>query len=83
MIEGTLIINLDPPYIGFAHQDNYINNSQKKHSWRHCSLDEIKDLLVELQVVSSQQHWPLRECVLRLPLRVPKSVMVRLGLASQ
>jgi len=83
MIEGMLVINLEPPYIGFSESsDAAAGSGSPSYEWRHCSQDDIRDLLIELGVISTTQSWPPRECLLRLTLPVPKKALKRLGLAN-
>src|SRR5271165_2695112 len=83
MIDGMLVINLDPASIGFspAMEGHAENNAQISH-WRSCSVEDIRHLLLELDAITPDQVWPPRECVLRLSIRLPKSVIKRLDLAS-
>jgi hypothetical protein len=83
MIEGILLVNLDPPYIGFSEASQ---GSQKADSrvdvWRHCSVAEIKELLIDLEAILPDQPWPPRECVLRLQVSWSKEELTRLCLLN-
>lgn len=83
MIEGTLVINLDPPYMGFLPK----SSSQFSHymdadTWCNCTLEQIKSLLIDLDVITPAQHWPPRECILRLPVVLPRERLAKHGLAT-
>jgi hypothetical protein len=82
MIQGLLTINLDPSYISFLQTTEYADEDHSRlESFRHCSLDEIRNLLIALEALTPEQTWPLRECVLRLHLNLPLSALISLGLA--
>jgi len=60
MINGTLIVNLDPPYLAFnreaAQQDG------RNGCWqRYCTPAEIQALLLDLEAISPDQSWPIHE----------------------
>lgn len=81
MIEGILLINLDPPYIAFSQAPQSSQNSDSKiDEWRPCSVDEIRQLLIELDAILPHHPWPPQEIVLRLPITLPKSELARLSL---
>lgn len=73
-IYGLLHVNLDPPYLGFSAGDT----SNGKHS----SLEEMRDLLIELEAVEEDHQWP-KEYQLRLSGRFPKAKLVKYGLVSE
>ncbi len=86
MIEGTLVINLEPPYMGFLPKPcgQPINavGDLKNYTWHYCTQTQIKDLLVELGVISTGQLWPPRECILRLPVVLPMKSLTKHGLLN-
>ncbi len=88
MIQGILIINFDPAYIGFTPSSEDGGVHQLKR--RYCSLEEIRSLLIEMDVIHESQSWPPRDLILRLPVKMSKELLekfaldeaARLGLAS-
>lgn len=84
MIEGTLLINLDPPYMAFTPKvsGQSINGGASDNIRCDCTQAQIKDLLVELDVISPYQQWPLRECILRLPVVLPAKILAKHGLLN-
>ena len=76
MIEGILTVNLDPPYCSFhSHTTgfHYIRSAE-------CTVDEIRAILLELGAISSSQHWPMKECFVRLTGRFSEAQLGELGL---
>lgn len=55
-MNGTLTINLDPPYMQFQH------TATGSFRMRYCSLEEIEAILNEL----GASCWPLKECFVRV-----------------
>lgn len=83
MIEGTLVINLDPPYIGFfPNRQSQPMLCPEADSWSYCTQQQIKELLIDLDVIQANQHWPPRECILRLPIALPKVKLAKHGLTK-
>lgn len=84
MIEGILVINLDPPYMGFFEKDDakLAGDLPSRMLWRDCSLYELRDLLIDLEAITAPQAWPPRECILRLPVLLPRAKLVKHGLAG-
>lgn len=80
MIEGTLIVNFEPPYIGFSMPREIGQKPLVNDLWRYCSKEEIRDLLIELDVISANQAWPPRDLILRLPVNLPRKVLENLNL---
>ena len=79
MIEGILIVNFEPAFIGFS-SSNEMEKTQATR--RYCSKEEIRSLLVELNVIDENQYWCPREVILRLPVKMPKAVLERLQLST-
>ncbi|MBX9770767.1 MAG: hypothetical protein K2X29_05320 [Candidatus Obscuribacterales bacterium] len=81
MIRGILTINLDPPYVGFL-PDPHIQpaSSLPIHSWHHCTVDEIRNLLMDAEAISPEHSWPPRECILHLPIVLSKTTLAKHGL---
>jgi hypothetical protein len=65
MIEGTLTVNLDPPYLGFR-----VEAEDKIYS-RSCSREDIREILTEFGGL----NWPLKDCVIRMPARFSKDAI--------
>ncbi|HEY9758753.1 MAG TPA: hypothetical protein V6C97_26535 [Oculatellaceae cyanobacterium] len=76
MIAGILIINLDPPYMGFAPCEQAVPGE----SWCHCNHEQIRNLLLDLNIITINDPWPVRECFLRMPITLPKSTLLKHGL---
>ncbi len=70
-IEGVLLINLDPPYLGFA--------TDKGTLWKHSSKDELLQFLVAVDAAEAGIRLP-RECQVRLPGRYSKDKLREYGL---
>lgn len=58
MIDGTLTVNLEPPYLAFC-------DKAGNHYSRNCSFEEIQDMLADL----GNLNWPLRDCFVRIPMQ--------------
>jgi hypothetical protein len=78
MIEGTLVVNLDPPYMGFLLNTDACENC----TWCYCTLEQMRDFLVELGLIHKAQQWPPREYILRLPARLPINSLAKHGLLN-
>lgn len=74
MINGILVINLDPPYAGFSGEDG--------HSRKNCTVDELTALLADLGGLVPGQSWPPREFVLRVSGRFSRDALHRFGLVK-
>jgi len=79
MIEAVLIINLEPPFMGCSPGKD---EHPKTMQWHNCTQEEIRSLLVELKVISLEQKWPPRDCVIRLRGTYPTSVLAKFGLVD-
>lgn len=73
MVQGTLSVNLEPPYIG-------LKAEHAREIRRSCTVEEIKKILLALKIITPQQHWPPKDCVMRLPGQFPGAVLARFGL---
>lgn len=85
MIEGTLVVNLDPPYMGFLPKTSVdtINTAACANcTWCYCTLEQMRDFLVELGLIHPAQQWPSREYILRLPSRLPIRSLAKHGLLN-
>lgn len=82
MVEGMLIINLDPPYVGFTSDVKY-SPLQKESCWHNSTEHEIKELLHELGVLQDGRTWPPEEYVARVPVRLSGAELERLGIRHQ
>lgn len=78
MLEGHLIVNFEPAYIGFAPVKNAVNVYSLRR--RYCSIEEIRTLLLDLDVITPAQNWPPRELILRLPVSISSSVLEKMQL---
>lgn len=59
MIQGILVINLDPPYVGFS-QNSALHGTAIAgvDTWRHCTIDQIKNQVIDLNALTPLQQWP-------------------------
>ncbi|MBX9687683.1 MAG: hypothetical protein K2X27_13330 [Candidatus Obscuribacterales bacterium] len=73
MSTAVLIVNLDPPYLGIARSDE--GQTGKIESWHSCSLEDIRNLLLDLNAISLETHWPLNELILRIPIELNESTI--------
>ncbi|MBS2009228.1 MAG: hypothetical protein JST01_19395 [Cyanobacteria bacterium SZAS TMP-1] len=81
MIEGTLQINLDPPYIAFSElPKESLDPAAKMTIVRPSSVEEIRELLLELGAITPDQAWPPRECILRFPVALSRANLRRFNL---
>lgn len=82
MLKGLLVVNLDPPYIGFLPEARAeASSSSQSDVWCYCTHEQIRDLLLDLHVMSVHDRWPLRECILRLPITWSRANLAKHGLA--
>lgn len=72
MIKGTFIANIDPPFIEFVGEGN--------RRRRACTLEELRLLLVEIDVMDTNHRWPLREYILRMPIEISREKLAKLGI---
>jgi hypothetical protein len=85
MIEGTLVVNLDPPYMDFlpnTSTETKDNSACENCTWHYCTIEQIREFLVELGLIYKAQQWPPREYILRLPVRLPIRSLAKLGLLN-
>lgn len=82
MLEGILVVNLDPPYVGFVKKHgNQSGDDKRMHgSLRNCSLPELRQMLIELGAISPQQQWPPRDYMIRLPGSFSEATLAKIGL---
>ncbi len=85
MVEGILVVNLDPPYLGFVQKLKKDPGLKKfpQASFKNCTLKEVHDVLLDLGVISTQQHWPPRDCMIRIPTSLPASTLKKYGLQEE
>lgn len=82
MVQGLLVINLDPPFIGFSTTPDNPRQATIRESWHDCSLQEIRDVLIDLDAISPNLPWPPRDYILRLPVDLSKSSLQKLNLIN-
>lgn len=85
MIEGTLVVNLDPPYMGFLPKTSVeatTTSACENCIWCYCTLDQMRDFLVELDLIHPAQQLPTREYIFRLPSRLPLRTLDKHGLLN-
>jgi hypothetical protein len=75
MVNAKLMINLDPPTMGLEIEGN-------KSYWRPSTADEIKSLLLELDLLTAEQPWPPRELVVGLAGSFSENVLSGYGLTG-
>ncbi len=81
MIECTLIVNSEPPYIGFAPAETRFSK-ENGYQFRYCTKEEIRNLLVELDVIVESEIWSTHELIFRLPMNIPKSLLAKMQLTE-
>ena len=82
MTHGFLVINLDPAFIRFSPSGHRTEaQSPCADSWLHCTVDEIRDLLIELGAITPYQAWPPRECIMRFSVELPPAALSRFQVA--
>jgi len=74
MIDGLLMINLDPPYVGF------IANSSE--CWKNLTVEELRALLTDLGVLAPGESWPPREYMVRARGQFSSGALARFGLVK-
>jgi hypothetical protein len=84
MVEGILVVNLDPPYVGFVQNDDKQASDHKRlrGALRNCTLPELRQMLLELGAISPQQQWPPRDCTIRVPGSFSAATLAKVGLES-
>lgn len=89
MVEGILVVNLDPPYIGFVSKNSAKSpkspseSKRLKGSLKSCSSEELRQMLIELGAITQQQHWPPKDCTMRVPGSYPSALLEKMGLAME
>lgn len=78
MIQGILIVNFEPAYIGFT--PCIADGGATQLRRRYCSLEEIRSLLIEMDVIHESQSWPPRDLILRLPVKMPRELLRKFAL---
>lgn len=73
MIHGLLVVNLDPPYAAFR-------TGQDDEYWKDCTVEELREFLIEIDALSPDQTWPPREYVLRVHGKFKIATLAKLGL---
>ncbi len=73
MITGMLLVNLDPPYVGFVAGD--------KSKWRHLSREELNRFLVEIEAAEPGHRLP-QDYQVRLPGSYSVAKLTKFGLLS-
>ncbi|MBK9143394.1 MAG: hypothetical protein IPM23_12900 [Candidatus Melainabacteria bacterium] len=61
MIEGTLTVNLDPPYVRFHSTES---DGKEVSSHYDCTREEIRTILEALGS-EVDRDWPVRDCLIR------------------
>jgi len=84
MVEGILVVNLDPPYVGFVSQQGEVagENKRMRGALKNCTLAELRQTLLELGAISAQQQWPPQDCTIRVPGSYSDDALARVGLAT-
>ncbi len=72
-MEGTLVLNLEPPYMGFE-----ANKSSRQ--FRNCTTEEIRRLLVDLKVLAPYDYLPNTECMVNIKGTFPAEILSSYGL---
>jgi hypothetical protein len=84
MVEGILLVNLDPPYVGFVVQQTKApgENKRLRGALKNCSLIELRAMLLELGAITPQQQWPPGDTSLQVPGSYSAATLERMGLDS-
>jgi hypothetical protein len=77
-MKGCLVINLEPPYIGFEETDTPENKAGRFRIRRSCP-EEIGRIL-RSQGVSLGQHWPIDDYVAHIPWILTEEELTELQL---
>lgn len=85
MVEGILVVNLDPPYIGFVKKESMAGAESKRlrGALKNCTANELRQLLIELGAITDKQQWPPRDCTMRVPGTYPAAILAKMGLAVE
>lgn len=85
MVEGTLVVNLDPPYVSFVEHGAKTGAElrRRKTAFNHCTIQELRMMLIELGAIVPYQHWPPKDCMMRLPGSYSKDTLDKLGLETK
>lgn len=75
MVEGILTINVNPPYVVFCPKEG-------KSSIRECTAEHIRAVLADLAADVHFQHWPVKECVIRLQGNFSRDKLEKFGLLT-
>lgn len=86
MVEGTLVVNLDPPYVSFVEHEAAkagVEKRRRSTAFKHCTIQELRLMLIELGAIVPHQHWPPRDCMVRLPGSYSQATLDKLGLETK
>lgn len=73
MIKGILSANLNPPCLEFFSNDSQLFR-------RNCSTDDLRTLMIALDVICPSERWQPSEFVFRINGEFPKRSLEALGL---
>ena len=76
MIEGLLTVNLEPPYLSFQS----LEDLTAKSCLRYCTAEDVKSALANLCAFQYFQHWPLKECIIRVEGSFSREKLAHFGL---
>ena len=85
MVEGILVVNLDPPYVSFVKQETASNPGQKRRNAaavKHCTIQELRKMLIDVGAIMPYQQWPPRDYLVRLPGSFSQDTIDKLGLEN-
>ncbi|MBX9689490.1 MAG: hypothetical protein K2X27_22460 [Candidatus Obscuribacterales bacterium] len=81
MVEGILLVNLDPPYVSFVEKAAGLSDGKRmRGALRNCTVSEMRQMLLDLGAITPQQHWPLKDCTISLPVSYSSATLHKLGL---
>lgn len=87
MVEGTLVVNLDPPYVSFVERNGEGTTpspDRKRNTLtKQCTIQELRNMLIDLGAILPYQQWPPRDCMMRLPGSFSQATLRKLGLEKQ
>ncbi len=75
-MKGRLELNLDPASISFEPE----NDKTCTRFTRLCSASELRELLLDLHVISMFDHFPKEECIVRVSGDFPNDILGKYGL---
>jgi hypothetical protein len=76
MVDTKLSISLAPANITFTYKDEETGDS-RTNSW-DCSVNDIQDFLLELELIDDTQKWPPTDYIIKAPYTVSHGVFAKI-----